>query len=68
MDFNVSLDEPKEPEYKPLIVSHSHMMSSQSGRQSRFDRIRKEKNEQIKQHNEKLKIDYENSKIYYENK
>lgn len=67
MDFNVSLDEPKEPQYKPLLVSHSRMMSSQSGRQSRFHRIKKEKNEQIKQHNEKLKIDYENSKTDYEN-
>ena len=68
MDFSVPLHEPNEPQYKSLLVSHSRMMSSQSGRQIRFNRIRKEKNEQINQHNEKLKIDYENSKIDHENK
>jgi len=65
MDFNQPLH---EPQYKPLLVNHSRMMSSQSGRENRFTRLRNEKNQQIKEHNEKLKIDYENSKIEFENK
>ena len=46
------------PQYKPLLVSHSRMMSTQNGRVAR---LRTEKNKEITEYNAKLKTEYESS-------